>query len=118
MYKERTQSEGMQSHNEMLRVARRPPPIPMTCEQKVGEKRTSRLYIGSNSNLGGQMVSEANSQQNGTEAVSNQVVSTSLQVGSGGRFRFRLHKALLQPQMGNKESDVESYWTLEVRELL
>ena len=73
------------------------------CEQKVGEKRTSSLYVRSNSNLGDQMVSEANSQQNGTEAAPNQVVSTSLQVGSGGKLHFRLHKALLQPQMGNKE---------------
>ena len=102
MYKERTQSEGMQSHNQMLPVSRRPPPIPMTCEQKVGEKRTSRLYIGSNSNLGGQMVSEANSQQNGTQAVSNQVVSTSLQVGSGGRVALQTAQGIVTTTNGKQ----------------
>ena len=72
------------------------------CEQKVGEKRTSSLYIESNSNLGDQMVSKANSQQNGTEAAPNQVVSTSLQVGSGGRVALQTAQGIVTATNGKQ----------------
>ena len=48
------------------------------------------------------MVSEANSQQNGTEAAPNQVVSTSLQVGSGGRVALQTVQGIVTATNGKQ----------------
>ena len=65
------------------------------------------------------MVEEANIQQREIQVAPTQVVSSSLQVGSGGGgWHYKPIKELSKQEMLNKEWDVEFCWTLGAKRAL